>query len=141
MAIQWYLLFLAVFFAVNTVLLRMSCRLVNCASLWSTACTPLQLPSYRTCLAIVFGAVVIFGLLAWAAEVLIASWAEHLFDRQLWKILTTTIELVVLVKLLAWGLSDEQPRPTRLVTAASITHIVLFVGLCFSLGLIVTGLK
>jgi hypothetical protein len=41
-------------------------------------------------------------------------------------------ELLLVIKLIAWGLSDEQPAPTRLVTVASLVHVFLLSAVCIT---------
>jgi hypothetical protein len=39
------------------------------------------------------------------------------------------VELVLVVKLISWSLSDAQPVPTRLTTVAAVVHVFLVLGL------------
>ena len=134
------LLFLLVFVALNAVLLRLSCRLANFAGRWTPHWVLLKVPRYRTCLVIVFGVLVIAGLVGSAAELFIGSWAADLFQNRAWTIAVYVAEILLIIKLLSWGITDEQPGPTRLATIASLVHVLLFFAVCFTAGQVLPGL-
>src|SRR5687767_5497798 len=103
MDMKLLLAFLVMFFAVNALLLRLSCRLANYAGHWSPQWAPLTIPKYRTCLVIVFCVAVLFGIITVVSELLIASWAANLFEKRTWRVLVFLAELLLVIKLFAWS--------------------------------------
>lgn len=138
--INLVIIVLVTFVAVNAFVLRLSCRLTNCASRWFPQCVRLTIPKYRTCIMIVFGVLVVAGLIVSASELLIASWAADLFPKRVWSVVVATAEVLLIFKLIDWGLSDEQPAPTRLVSIAALVHVLLVATMVFATGQILPGL-
>ena len=129
-----FLLFLMVFYAVSGLLLRFSCGLANYAGRWSPQWPAIQIPRYRTCVEIVFGVASIYGLLCAAFDSLITSWVADFFAKRTWNAIASVVEILLVAKLVAWGLSNEQPSPTRLVTLASAFHLLLIVASCYAVA-------
>jgi hypothetical protein len=136
-----FLLCLVVFVALNTLVLRLSCRLTNYVGRRFRRWAPIEIPKYRTCLVIVLGVIVITSLIGSASELFIGSWMAHFFSKRTWTVVVAFGEVLLLIKLIAWGLSDQQPAPTRLVSIASFVHVVLVSAACLVMGQILPALK
>lgn len=127
------LLWLAVFFAVTAIALRLGCRFANGIGGWSGRFAPLTMISWGDCFRIVLLPVFVLSLIGGAEASSIATLSRYA-DERVVRIAASILEWFAFGALVAWGLSNLQPVRNRLILLATAIQIALVVAVGYGLA-------
>jgi hypothetical protein len=130
---------LVTFFVASSFLLRVGCELANWIGQLVPRYTTICLPSYRSCVAITLGAVVVLSLASVAETPVVTHLMQWHANQWMWQTLIATAGWLAFAALVAVGLSETQPVPTRLIVLGSLLHVCLMLAFLIALPRVVAA--
>jgi hypothetical protein len=119
------LLSLLIFAVASPFLLRVACHLVNVVGEWLPRFHPVEIPSYRQSLAIVFMPVVLLSIFFSAAGVCLEAVTTGYLSEATQQALLSVVQWTLFTILIGMGIHESQPNRGGLAAAAAILHVSL----------------